>query len=91
MIIALLVMWLLLMALTVAYWIVGSRIVRHVVTREGGKYSIFWPLNPRWHFEMGQLSWFGEAQDAGYGRALLAIYVAMIVLLASFVYLPFKL
>ena len=91
MLIAIIAVWLSFMALTIAYWIVGCRIVRHIVTREGGTYSMFWPLNPRWHFEMGQLSWFGEAHDAGYGKALLAIYAGMIVLFVTFIYLVYRL
>src|SRR5262249_21733773 len=68
--------------LTVAYWFVGDRIVRHVREREDKRYSILWPLNPRWHFEMSELGWFGEAQAAGYGRVLIAIYVGYALLFA---------
>jgi hypothetical protein len=60
--------------LTASYVYVCDRIVRHVSKREGRDYSIFWALNPRWHWEMGQLGWFTQAQDAGYGKALIAIY-----------------
>jgi hypothetical protein len=78
-----LIVWLLGMALTMAYWFVGDRIVRHVCQREDKRYSILWPLNPRWHFEMSELGWIGEAQAAGYGRVLIAIYAGCALLLAA--------
>ena len=73
--------------LTICYIFVSDRIVRHVAKREGRKYSILWPLNPRWHWEMSQLGWFREAQDAGYGKALIAIYAGYAVLLGAFLFL----
>jgi hypothetical protein len=77
-----LIMWPLAIALTVAYWFVGDRIVRHVSAREDKSYSLLWPLNPRWHFEMAELGWFSEAQAAGYGKALIAIYAGFGLLFA---------
>ena len=77
-----LILWLVGMALTAAYWYVGDRIVRHVCEREGKSYSILWALNPRWHFEMSELGWFGEAQAAGYGKVLIAIYTGFALLFA---------
>jgi hypothetical protein len=75
-----LILWPLGIALTIAYWFVGDRIVRHVCAREDKSYSILWPINPRWHFEMSQLGWFGEAQAAGYGKALIVIYAGFALL-----------
>jgi hypothetical protein len=80
-----LILWPLGIALTVAYWFVGDRIVRHVCEREDKSYSWLWPLNPRWHFEMSQLGWFSEAQAAGYGKVLIAIYAGFGLLFASLV------
>jgi len=77
-----LVLWPLGIALTIAYWFVGDRIVRHVCAREDKNYSPLWRLNPRWHFEMAELGWFSEAQAAGYGKALIAIYAGFGLLFA---------
>jgi hypothetical protein len=88
-IVVLALVWPLTAALTIGYIFVGDRIVRHVSRREGRKYSILWPLNPRWHWEMGQLGWFGEAQDAGYGKALIVIYAGYVVLFVAFVILVY--
>jgi hypothetical protein len=54
-----------------------------VCEREDKSYSILWPLNPRWHLEMAELGWFGEAQAAGYGKALIAIYAGFALLFAG--------
>jgi hypothetical protein len=79
-----LALWLPPAVLSIAYAFVSDRIVRHVARREGRKYSILWPLNPRWHWEMSQLGWFREAQDAGYGKALIAIYAGYAVCFVAF-------
>jgi hypothetical protein len=78
-----LILWPLGIALTIAYWFVGDRIVRQVCAREDKDYSLLWPLHPRWHFEMAELGWFGEAQAAGYGKALIAIYAGFSLLFAG--------
>ena len=77
-----LILWPLGIALTIAYWFVGDRIVRHVCKREDKNYSPLWPLNPRWHFEMAELGWFTQAQAAGFGKALIAIYAGFGLLFA---------
>ena len=78
-----LILWPVVMALTIAYWFVGDRTVRHVCEREDKSYSILWPLNPRWHLQMAELGWFGEAQAAGYGKALIGIYAGFVVLIVG--------
>jgi hypothetical protein len=77
-----LIMWPLAIGLKAAYWFVGDRTVRHVCKRGERDYSILWPLNPRWHFEMAELGWFSEARAAGYGKALIAIYAGFGLLFA---------
>jgi len=78
-----LILWPLATALTIAYWYVGDRTVRHVCEREDKNYSLLWPLNPRWHFEMSEFGWFSEAQAAGYGKLLIAIYAGFGLLFAG--------
>jgi hypothetical protein len=80
-----LILWPLTMALTAAYWFVGDRTVRHVCEREDKSYSILWPLDLRWHFEMAELGWFSEAQAAGYGKVLIAIYAGFALVFAGLV------
>lgn len=89
-IVLLVAFWLPTALLTVSYVFVCDRIVRHVSKREGRDYSLFWALNPRWHWEMGQLGWFTQAQDAGYGKALIAIYAGSALWFAFGIFLMYR-
>jgi hypothetical protein len=72
--------------LILALLAVDDRIIRYVCSRENRKYSIRWIFSPYWLWRVFKMSWFAEAQRAGFLAARVTLLAAWFCYIAACVY-----
>ena len=73
--------------LVVSSLLVNDQIIRHVCTKEGKRYSLFWLFDMYWHWRIFKLGWFAQARDAGFLPVYAMLNAAWICFLAVTLYL----
>ena len=72
--------------LMLGMYALDDRIVRYVCGRESRRYSAFWPFSPYWFGRVFKMSWFAEAQRAGFLPVRVSLFAAWLCYIAACVY-----